>query len=338
MESAWKEMVVGGDGGESSESEVLQCTESGGVEEVAMEGSGRRESLCGGDGVKKGEEVLEKDDACVESTEDVVRARSEEVVSVRCVDRCLGGRKIVLAPRMVGFQNGGAHWRAAARRRCRGRKSFMHGPFGVGAGFVVERVAIKRKHEDVKQCGPVVLETEHHEDNASDDSASSSDSDASDSESEQWKRRGISSKRRRGGEDASGKSPWSDESQELSSGGRKEPTLPAQGSDDMQDEEEAAECDDELEEMQELLELQLQAAEKRESGMKQRMEMMMDVLSQHMGHVEKRVCNLEEGAQPQEQVLERINFKLEKVMEGFSALNENLTILSACLSKNLESQ
>ena len=84
--------------------------------------------------------------------------------------------------------------------------------------------------------------------------------------------------------------------------------------------------------------LSFQAAEKRESGMKQRMEMMMDVLSQHMGHVEKRVCNLEEGAQPQEQVLERINFKLEKVMEGFSALNENLTILSACLSKNLESQ
>ena len=122
----------------------------------------------------------------------------------------------------------------------------------------VERVAIKRKHEEVKQCGPVVLETEHHEDNASDDSASSSDSDASDSESEQWKRRGISSKRRRGGEDASGKSPWSDESRELSSGGRMEPILPAQGSDGMQDEEEAAEYDDELEEMQELLELQLQ--------------------------------------------------------------------------------
>jgi uncharacterized coiled-coil protein SlyX len=81
-----------------------------------------------------------------------------------------------------------------------------------------------------------------------------------------------------------------------------------------------------------------QAAEKREAGMKQRMEGMMDVLSRHMGHVEKRVSNLEEGAQPQEQVLERINVKLEKVMEGFSALNENLAILSACLSKNLESQ
>lgn len=81
-----------------------------------------------------------------------------------------------------------------------------------------------------------------------------------------------------------------------------------------------------------------QAAEKREAGMKQRMETMMDVLSQYMGHMEKRVCNIEEVTQPQEQVLERINVKLEKVMEGFSALNDNLAILSACLSNNLESQ
>lgn len=81
-----------------------------------------------------------------------------------------------------------------------------------------------------------------------------------------------------------------------------------------------------------------QASEKREAGMKQRMETMMDMMSRHIGNVEKRVSTLEVGAQPQEQILERINVKLEKVMEQFSTLNENLSILSACLSKDLESQ
>jgi len=72
--------------------------------------------------------------------------------------------------------------------------------------------------------------------------------------------------------------------------------------------------------------------------MKMRMETMMDLMSRHMGHVEKRVSTLEVGAQPQEQILERINVKLEKVMEGFTTLNENLSILSDCLSRDLDSQ
>jgi hypothetical protein len=72
--------------------------------------------------------------------------------------------------------------------------------------------------------------------------------------------------------------------------------------------------------------------------MKQRMETMMEMMSKHMGHVEKRVCNLEVGAQPPDQILERINLKLEKVMEGFTTLNENLSILSACLSRGLNSE
>lgn len=120
----------------------------------------------------------------------------------------------------------------------------------------VDRAAVKRKHEDMELCSPVILEAEHHEDNESDDSASSSDSDASDSQSEQWKRGDASSKRRRGGEDVSGKSPWSDASLELRSGGRKNLSLMALESVDMQ--EDAADYNDELQEMQELLELQLQ--------------------------------------------------------------------------------
>lgn len=124
MESPRKKMVLGEegvDGGESSESVVLQCTESGAVEqgeEVAMEATPRRElsytekhgsltvalqAYCEG---VKGENVLEKEDACVESTEDAVSER-KEVVSVRCVDRSLGGRKIILTPRTFSFQNEG---------------------------------------------------------------------------------------------------------------------------------------------------------------------------------------------------------------------------------------
>jgi hypothetical protein len=95
---------------------------------------------------------------------------------------------------------------------------------------------------------------------------------------------------------------------------------------------------DELKEMQLLLELQLKASERREAGMKQRMETMMELMSRHVGHVEKRVSTMEDSSQPQEQILERINVKLEQLMEGFSTLNENLSILSACLSRDLDSQ
>jgi hypothetical protein len=81
----------------------------------------------------------------------------------------------------------------------------------------------------------------------------------------------------------------------------------------------------------------VQASEKREEGMKNRAELMMELLTQHMEHVEKRVSNLEESRQPQLQLLERINNKLEKVLDGFSTLNENLSIISSCISNNLDS-
>jgi len=81
----------------------------------------------------------------------------------------------------------------------------------------------------------------------------------------------------------------------------------------------------------------VQTSEKREEGMKNRAELMMELLTQHMEHVEKRVSNLEESRQPQLQLLERINNKLEKVLDGFSTLNENLSIISSCISNNLDS-
>lgn len=62
--------------------------------------------------------------------------------------------------------------------------------------------------------------------------------------------------------------------------------------------------------------------------MKFRAELMMDLLMQHMEHVERRVNSLDDGRQPQLYLLERVNHKLEKVLEGFTALNENLSIVA----------
>jgi hypothetical protein len=53
--------------------------------------------------------------------------------------------------------------------------------------------------------------------------------------------------------------------------------------------------------------LSAQASEKREEAMKFRAELMMDLLTQHMEHVERRVSNLDEGRQPQLYLLERVN-------------------------------
>lgn len=82
----------------------------------------------------------------------------------------------------------------------------------------------------------------------------------------------------------------------------------------------------------------MQASEKREEGMKYRAELMMELLAQHIEHVEERVSNLEEGREPQLYLLERINNKLEKVLDGFSTLNENLSMISYCISTKVESQ
>jgi hypothetical protein len=87
-------------------------------------------------------------------------------------------------------------------------------------------------------------------------------------------------------------------------------------------------CGSALKEMQRLMQVQLQASEKREEAMKYRAELMMDLLTQHMDHVERRVSTVDESRQPQLYLLERVNHKLEKVLEGFTALNENLSLVA----------
>lgn len=111
-------MVVGDEGGhgsESSESVVLQCTESGAVdhgEEVAM-ASGAESALpyaarygsspgyC-----DKGEDMVkvESGPGCVETAEDGV-SETTKVVGFRCVDRSVRGRKIIGTPRVTSVQN-----------------------------------------------------------------------------------------------------------------------------------------------------------------------------------------------------------------------------------------
>jgi len=95
-------------------------------------------------------------------------------------------------------------------------------------------------------------------------------------------------------------------------------------------------CGNAVKEMQRLMKVQLQSSERREEAMKYRAELMMELLTQHMEHVEKRVGDLEEGRQPQLYALERVNLKLEKVLEGFSALNENLSTIAYGITKGLK--
>jgi len=81
----------------------------------------------------------------------------------------------------------------------------------------------------------------------------------------------------------------------------------------------------------------LQASEWREEKMKCRADLMMELLMQHMEHVEKRVDGLEESRQPQLYALGQVNLKLEKVLEGFSVVNENLSTIVYGITKGLKS-
>jgi len=80
-------------------------------------------------------------------------------------------------------------------------------------------------------------------------------------------------------------------------------------------------------EMQRLMLVELQASEKREEAMKYRAELMMELLTQHIEHVENRVNTIDDGRNPHLHLLERVNQKLEKVLDGFAVLNQHLSML-----------
>ncbi len=64
--------------------------------------------------------------------------------------------------------------------------------------------------------------------------------------------------------------------------------------------------------------------------MKCRIDLVMELLMQHMEHVEKRV-------DAQLYALGQVNLHLEKVLEGFSALNENLSTIIYGITKGFKS-
>ncbi|CAK9866004.1 unnamed protein product [Sphagnum jensenii] len=96
-------------------------------------------------------------------------------------------------------------------------------------------------------------------------------------------------------------------------------------------------CGSAVKEMEHLMKVQLEASERREEKMKCRADLMVELRTQHMEHVEKRVDGLEENRQPQLYALGQVNLKLEKVLEGFSALNENLSTIVYGITKGLKS-
>lgn len=61
--------------------------------------------------------------------------------------------------------------------------------------------------------------------------------------------------------------------------------------------------------------------------MKYRAELMMELLTRHIEHVENRVSIIDNSRTPQTSLLERVNLKLEKVLDGFTTLNKNLSML-----------
>lgn len=219
------------------------------------------------------------------------------------------------------FHSERGYRRSVGKGRRQTRKSFMPRRFGVDdSRDEVQRDSTKKKKEEIKDSYPV----------SGYNWALSSCSDATDSETEQCTRKKSNVKRKRKENDAT-------ETPQM----RREmfcKRTSAQRSSSLRDQEESVDCDEELTGMQALLEMQLKASESSEAGMNQCMEMVMDMLFVYTGHAEKRVSHLEELAQPNEQVLDRISDKLEKVMEGLTTVNENLTVLSACLFSNLGPQ
>jgi hypothetical protein len=113
-------------------------------------------------------------------------------------------------------------------------------------------------------------------------------------------------------------------------------TLRCLGMEEMSSKHQMQDCTNSMREIQQLMQTHLQASEKREEAIKYHTEFMMQLLTQHVEHVEKRVSNFEQSQQPQHDLLEHINEKLEKVLDGFTTLNNHLSTLASQISKTLE--
>lgn len=77
-------------------------------------------------------------------------------------------------------------------------------------------------------------------------------------------------------------------------------------------------------EMQQVISVQLEASEKREEALNIRAELTMELLRQHMDRMERTGLTLDEARRRQLQMIEGVDNKLDRLVNGLSALNGNI--------------
>jgi len=77
-------------------------------------------------------------------------------------------------------------------------------------------------------------------------------------------------------------------------------------------------------EMQQAISMQLEASEKREEALNIRAELTMELLRQHMERMETTGTNVDEARKRQLQMIEGMDNKLDRLVQGLNALNGNI--------------
>lgn len=89
-------------------------------------------------------------------------------------------------------------------------------------------------------------------------------------------------------------------------------------------------------EMQQLITIRLEASEKREEALSIRAELTMELLRQHMERMEQTGLSGDDARQRQLQMIEGVDNKLDRLVHGLSALNNNLAAIIGRLNPTLQ--
>jgi hypothetical protein len=76
--------------------------------------------------------------------------------------------------------------------------------------------------------------------------------------------------------------------------------------------------------MQQLITVRLEASEKREEALNIRAELTMELLRQHMERMERTGLTGDDARQRQLQMIEGVDNKLDRLVNGLGALNKNI--------------
>jgi hypothetical protein len=79
--------------------------------------------------------------------------------------------------------------------------------------------------------------------------------------------------------------------------------------------------------MQEAISMQLEASEKREEALNIRAELTMELLRQHMERMERTGSSVEDARRRQLHMIEGVDNKLDRLVQGLNALNGNIGAL-----------